>query len=298
MTGGKRYSRTAGVALGAVAAISYGLNPTFALPLYSAGLNPDSVCLFRYLLAVLIVAVMVVCSGFSFLVPRRSILPLAGLGVLMAMSSLTLFVSYNYMATGIASTILFVYPILVALIMTIFFRERLTFRVVLCLLCATSGIFLLYHSTGGGTLSLKGTLIVIASAVVYAVYLVAVNQKRLEGIPSPVVTFYVLVFGSLLFVGRLVCGVYELVPPSSPRLWLNAAALALFPTVISLTCTSGAIRRIGSTNTAILGALEPVTAVIMGMIFFGEGMTFREACGILLVLVSVSFVIADRKRPR
>ena len=285
-----------GYLLGAIAAASYGLNPTFALPLYADGMNPDSVLLFRYGLAIPMVAVMAFLRGRSLKVPKYSILPLAVLGLLMALSSLTLFISYNYMAAGIASTILFVYPLMVAIIMAVFCHERLTMHTILCILLATSGILLLYNTSDGGTLSLVGTLIVIASALSYAIYLVAINQKRLEGIATLAVTFWVLLFGSLLFMGRLAFGAAELTLPTRWYLWLDAAALAVFPTVISLVCTTKAIQIIGSTPTAILGALEPVTAVIMGIILFDEGMTGREAFGIAMILVAVSFVVAGASK--
>lgn len=281
-----------GYLLGAVAAASFGLNPTFTLPLYADGLNPESVLLLRYGLAVPMIALMIILRGRSFRVPKGSIAPLAGLGLCMAMSSLMLFIGYKYMAAGIASTILFVYPIIVALIMTLFYHEKLTVQTILCLLLATSGIVMLYNIGNGETLSLKGTLIIIASSIAYAVYLVAVNHKRIAGIATLTVTLYVLIGGSAIFGGILLCGPSELILPSSWLMWLDALALSFVPTVISLICTTKAIQLIGSTPTAILGALEPVTAVVMGILLFNEGMTGREAFGIVLILVAVSFVIA------
>lgn len=284
--------KATGYMLGAIAAASYGLNPTFALPLYSDGMNPESVLMLRYGLAIPMVAAMILIRRRSFKVQRKSILLLAGLGILMALSSLTLFISYNYMAAGIASTILFVYPLLVAVIMAIFCHEKLTMHTMLCILLATGGILLMYNTGNGETLSLTGTLMVIASALSYAIYLVAINQKQLSDIATLTVTFWVLVFGSLLFSGSLALGAAELTLPSKWYLWLDASALAVFPTVISLMCTTRAIQIIGSTPTAILGAIEPVTAVIMGMLLFNEGMTGREAFGIALILIAVTFVVA------
>ena len=115
-----------GYILGAIAAASYGMNPLFALPLYKNGMNPDSVLFFRYLLAIPILAIMVWARGQSFRIQRNQIIPLIVLGLLIALSSLTLFQSYNYMDAGVASTLLFVYPIIVALIMAVFFKERLS----------------------------------------------------------------------------------------------------------------------------------------------------------------------------
>jgi len=281
-----------GYLFGAAAAISYGLNPAFALPLYADGMNPESVLLLRYGFAIPILALMMLIFKRGFTVSRGAVPHLAGLGILMAASSLTLFVSYNYMAAGIASTILFVYPIFVAVIMAIVFREKITPATILCLAVATGGILLLYNTSEGVTLSLFGTVAVIASALFYAVYLVWVGKGKAASMSSLTLTFYVICFGILLLAAALLVKGEPLTLPGRWYLWLDAFALALFPTAISLLCTKLAIQCIGSTPTAILGALEPVTAVIVGMLFFNEGMTLREAAGILMILTAVTIVVS------
>lgn len=173
-------NKTKGYILGAIAAATYGMNPLFALPLYQGGMNPDSVLFFRYLFAIPILAIMIKARGRSFRLNRKEGLSLIAMGALVAISSLTLFQSYNYMEAGIASTILFVYPIMVALIMSLVFKEKLTLITGLCLLLAMGGISLLYNGGDGTTLSLKGTLLVIASALSYAIYLVGINQTTLK----------------------------------------------------------------------------------------------------------------------
>lgn len=109
-------TKAKGYLLGAVAAATYGMNPLFALPLYKAGMDPDSVLFFRYLFAIPLLGIMLKARGRDFKLHRREIVPLVLLGLLVALSSLSLFLSYNYMDAGIASTLLFVYPIFVALI--------------------------------------------------------------------------------------------------------------------------------------------------------------------------------------
>ena len=76
--------------------------------------------------------------------------------------------------------------------------------------------------------------------------------------------------------------------PPSPMAWFNVTGLGLFPTFVSLYFTSQAIDTIGSTNTAIFGALEPLTAVILGIIILGEALSLNTAIGMLLILVSVT----------
>ena len=284
-------AKAKGYILGSIAAASYGMNPLFALPLYKAGMDPDSVLFFRYLFAIPLLGIMIKARGRSFKIQRKETFPLIIMGLLVALSSLTLFLSYNYMAAGIASTLLFVYPIMVALIMAMVFKEKLALQTIVCMLLALGGIGLLYKSEDGSTLSLIGTLLVFASSLSYAIYIVGINQTSLKNVATLKVTFYVLLFGLSLFVARLLySGVLN--TPDQWYLWANLLALAVFPTAVSFLCTTGAIQYIGSTPTAILGALEPVTAIFFGIAVFGESLTVRESFGLVMIIVAVTFVIA------
>lgn len=284
-------SKAKGYLVGSIAAATYGMNPLFALPLYETGMNADSVLFLRYLCAIPILAVMIKARGRSFKLQRREILPLVAMGLLVALSSLTLFESYNHMAAGIASTLLFVYPILVALIMALVFHERVAPLTMACIALALGGIGLLYKGEDGSTLSLVGVLLVLASAISYAIYIVAVNRPRLKNIATLTVTFYVLVFGLSLFFVRADFG-QSLILPDSWYHWGNILALALLPTAISFLCTTWAIQLIGSTPTAILGALEPLTAIFFGVLVFDETLTPRIGLGIFLILLAVTLIIA------
>lgn len=284
-------SKAKGYLLGAIAAATYGMNPLFALPLYETGMDPDSVLFFRYLFAIPLLGVMLKARGRTFRLKRGEVPPLLAMGLLVAVSSLTLFQSYNFMDAGIASTLLFVYPIMVALIMAFVFKEKLTLQTVLCIALALGGIGLLYKTADGSTLLLTGTALVMVSALSYAVYIVGINQSSLKHVATLKVTFYVLLFGVTLFLGRILYG-GDLILPEKWYLWGNLIALAVFPTAISFLCTTGAIQYIGSTPTAILGALEPVTAILFGITVFGERLTLRESLGLALIITAVTSVIA------
>lgn len=282
-----------GYLFAAISAVTYGMNPLFALPLYEAGMDLFSVLFFRYLIAIPILAVMLKIRRRDFSFERKDIIPLVILGVLFALSSITLFSSYHHMDAGIASTILFVYPIMVALIMFIFFKERISIKTMLCIAVALFGISLLCNSGEGAVVSTKGVLFVLGSALSYSIYIVFVNKSRIKKMATIKVTMYVLLVGWIIFATRaLICG--TLTTPPSERWWLwgNIIALSIFPTVISLICTTEAIQYIGSTPTAILGVLEPVTAVFFGIVVFHEVMTTRIAIGLILIITSVTFVIA------
>lgn len=299
-------SRTLGYLFAAASAAAYGTNPIFAKPCYADGMNVDSVLFFRYLFAVIVMLVMMAVGARrhshtlkeTFRMNRHNLSQLVLMGILMALSSITLFASYNFMPVGIASTLLFMYPILVAVIMTLIYGERLSWLVVLCLVIATSGIMLLCPMDEQGFAITEtfmiGMLLVILSSLSYAIYLVGLNKSRLRTIASMPVTFYVILFGSSLFVGRLLT-VSDLTLPQNGWMWLNLLALGVFPTVVSLVCTALAIQRIGSTQAALLGALEPVTAVILGVLILGESVSLREVAGMFLILSAVTLVVCRRK---
>lgn len=282
-----------GFLLGAVAAIAYGTNPAFAVPLYAQGMNPNTVLLFRYLIGIPILALIMKARGLSFSLPKDTIGLTALLGFLMALSSLTLFESYNYMNSGVASTLLFIYPIMVAFIMTFFFHEKTKASIYICLVIMIAGLVLLMHPGEGDTVSTTGCLLVILSAISYALYIVLVNvSKKVKDIPTTKLLFYVITWGSLLFWIMIPLG-SEFTPPTQGIDWVNLTALAVIPTVLSLGCTTLAIQMIGSTPTAILGALEPVTAVILSVIFLRQGITMNEIIGGLLIVIAATIVVAD-----
>ena len=280
-----------GYSLGVIAAASYGTNPLFALPLLGAGIDAFSVLFLRYLFAIPMLALMMVARGRGFGLRKRQVLPLVVLGLLMALSSLTLYISYAYIGAAIASTLLFIYPILVTVIMAVCFHERVTWLTVLCIVLATTGIGLLYRGDDGAVLNPYGLLLVFLSALSYAIYLVTVNRGELKEIPTLKLTLYVIIFGLFLFAFRFQIGTFSILC-DNPLLWLSAFCMALFPTAVSLICTSSAIQKIGSTPVAILGAVEPVTAVAIAILIFNELLTPRLAIGMLLVVISVTFIIA------
>ncbi len=284
-------TKAKGYIYGAIAAATYGMNPLFALPLYENGMNANSVLFFRYLFAIPILAIMIKSRGRNFTIHRADLLPLSVMGLLVAISSLALFLSYNYMDAGVASTILFVYPIMVAVIMALFFKEKITWFTIVCILMALGGIAMLYEGENGVTLDPIGILFVMISSLSYAIYIVGVNQTRLKNMATVKVTFYILTFGLSVFMIMFLMG-SELIIPSKWFLWGNIVALALFPTAISFVSTTKAIQYIGSTPTAILGALEPVTAVIFGVTIFGESFTPKLATGIVMIIFSVTLIIA------
>lgn len=287
-------AKTKGTLCGIVAAVTYGTNPLGALSLYADGINSASVLFYRYGLAVVLLGAVMLVRRESLRVAWRELGIIASLGVLFAASSLSLYLSFHYMDAGIASTILFVYPIMVAVIMAIFFHEKTSLVTVLSIVLSLCGIGLLYRGGDGAVLSTAGVLLVIVSSLTYAVYIVVVNRSTLAMSPIKL-SLYVMAFGTLtIMLYSLTGDANRLQLLTTWSQWGYAWLLALLPTVISLVMMTVAVHNIGSTPTAILGALEPITAVVIGVTVFGEAFTARLACGIVLVLVAVLLIVAGK----
>lgn len=286
-------NNTKGILNGVIASVSYGMNPLFALPLYAQGIEVNSVLFYRYFFAVVIYFLWLKCvKKISLKVAKCELVPLFFLGIFFSLSSLTLFESFHYIEAGIACTILFIYPVIVALIMAIFFKEKITKTVVSAIFLTSIGIALLYKGKPDSVLSLKGVAIVLASAFLYAFYIVGVKSiKAIKSMNSAKLSFYVMLFGLLVYVVNLkFCT--NLQGLTTITAWLFVIGLAIFPTIISLETIGIAIKLIGSTNTAILGALEPLTAIFFGILFFNESLTLRISIGVILILFGVFLIIS------
>lgn len=280
---------------GILASVSYGTNPLFALPMYSVGMNANSVLLYRYLFAVIIYGVWLkFFKKIPLKITVKEFFVLFILSILFAMSSVTLFESFNYMDSGLACTILFIYPIIVTIISALFFKEKITKTIISSIIMTTVGILLLYGGSKSG-LDLKGVLYVLVSALSYAIYIVGVkNIKIVKHIKSDKLSFYVMLLGLSVFILNLkFCT--ELQPISNLKIFACAVSLAIFPTIISLETINVAIRLIGATTTAILGALEPLTAIFFGVIFFDETLSVRIILGIILIISGVVSVVLRKK---
>lgn len=285
-------SSVRGAACGVIAAVAYGTNPLFSLNLYAAGMDVESVLFYRFAFAALVLGAAMLLTRHSLAVSRRQLMALVPAGVVFAMSSQTLYQSFLYMDAGVACSILFIYPILVAVIMTLFFHERASLLTYGCIALATAGIAMLYQGDGSGALSTVGLMLVVASSLCYALYIVGVDHSVLRTVPSARMTFWVLASGAAVFFALSGFGVRLHPIGADPAVVGNVVGVALVPTIIPILFINIAIKDVGPTYSAIIGALEPVTALVIGASVFGEHITGRIALGALMILVAVTLIVA------
>ena len=254
-------------------------------------MNTPSVLFYRFGLAWVIIAIVMLFRKENLKVTGKEFKTLSALGILFILSSLTLYLSFHYMPAGVASTILFTYPVMTAAIMALFFKEKVTAGTIISIVLALSGVLLLYWGDGNGTLHIGGVVLVLVSALTYAMYIIVVDKSPLP-MSSFKINFYVLFYCALgMALFALVSGQPLMLPPS-PRAWFFVGWLAVVPAIMALVMMVYAAKYLGSTPTAILGALEPTTAVIIGIFVFNEPFTFRLLVGILLILCAVTIVVA------
>lgn len=284
--------RVIGLVCGVVAGISYGTNPLFAKPLLLSGVPVLVMLLFRYGISAALLGLWMALSKEKFSVGKREIGLLMLLGVLFGGSSLFLFASYAFIPSGLATTLVYLYPVFVALIMVLL-RFYPSWQTWLSIVATFGGIILLSSSSQGAEIRPAGILLAVMSALSYAFYLVIVNRsKRIKHVSEHTLTLYALVTGAILFAvircfqgGSLTEGI------DSAADWGNLLGLAVVPTMISMLTLAVSSRFIGPTKTSVLGVFEPLTAILIGTFMFGEPMTWKMGVGIVICVGAVIFMI-------
>ena len=288
--------RAIGIICATLGAIAFGMNPYFGIPLYAEGMEPLSVLFYRFALGSVLMGCLLKVRGESLRLERRYLPLVALVGLLLACTCFLWFMSFRIMDSGIGATLIFIYPIMVALMMWGLYGERPTGRTIAGIVTALGGVALTCWPSGSAKICAEGLIYLTLAAVIYAIYFIIVRKSVLRELSAGKLTFYAMVFTLPVFLVVLRGG-YDLQMLPSLRAAGNAVGLAIFPSLLSFLLTTMAIRRIGPTQTSILGALEPLTAVVLGIGCFGEQLSLHSAAGILVVLTAVTLVVcADGKK--
>ena len=295
----KSISRNAmiGYPAGIITGITYGLNPLFGLPLMKEGASVEAILFFRYGIAVLILGAFLLLTKQTFKVSLKQAGILLVLGLLYTASSIFLFEAYNYIASGLATTLIFLYPVLVALIM-VFLRVVPSWQVWLAIVATFLGVIIMTQNGDSQAVNPIGVLLSLGSATVYAFFIVIINRSKAIGsISNSLLTFYSLMVGAFIFLGKnLLSDAPITTGIEGWGAWMNLVELALLPTVVSTASLAIATRNIGATKASVLGVFEPITAILVGTVCLGEVLTTNIVIGILLAMGAVTFMIVSTKR--
>ena len=281
-----------GFLYGIVASSTFGLLPLFTLPVMGEGLTTFSILSYRMLFASILVAVLMLIGRVSFATNLKELRWFAVLGFLYYGSAALLFQAYGGMASGLATTLHFMYPVSVTIIMALVYKQRPSVVTICAIVLSLVGVALLcLRESSTGVSSLLSVFLVLLSGVCYAVYLVLVSTvRRINQQNSQKLTFYVLMFsGAFFMLSTLQGGGLQIIPSASAG--INLLLMATLPTLLSNLALVRSVKNIGSTLTSVLGAMEPLTAIIVGILVFDESLRGLMIVGIILILVSVSLIV-------
>ena len=286
-----------GYPAGIITGITYGLNPLFAKPLMNDGASTEAILFFRYGIAVILLGAYLLLKKDSFKVTLKQAGVLLALGLLYTASSTFLFEAYKYIASGLATTLVFLFPAMVAIIM-VFLKVVPSWPVWLAIGATFAGVMIMTGGTGSEAIDSVGVWFSIASAFVYALFIVIINRsKAISSISNSLLTFYALLVGTIVFFTRCSFSGAELMTGLDGGIaWINLIGLAVLPTIVSTATLAIATRNIGATKASVLGVFEPITAILVGTLVFGEALTNNIIAGILISIIAVTFMIMVTKR--
>ena len=284
-----------GIAYAIISSATFGLLPLFSVTAMSSGQTPYSVLFYRFLFSTLLYGLFLKLRGESFRVSSRQLLELVVLGAACyGGTALFLILSYGYIPTGIATTFYVLCPVMVALILFLIFGERPSMGIAIAIVLSLGGVALMAWSPGAN-LSLRGVAYSLVTIFCYGFYVVGLNKTGLREVKGSTVTLYVLLV-STIFFGAIALTQGGIQPIASPQVGVNLLLLAIVSTIISNLTLVLAVKEIGSTSASVLGSMEPLTALLVGIGWFGEAISGYQLAGICLVIASVLLVVLGKQK--
>lgn len=295
----KRRITINGIFYAAVSSMSFGFSPLFSLALIAYGLSDFDILSYRWGLSA---SVLIIYSIFKKKSLRLNsfdeLWKILLLSALRALTSIMLLIAYANIASGIAATINFMYPVIVTVCMMLFFGEQKSWINLGAICLAIFGVYLLasgdgiYVEGGNTTLGLVSSLI---SAVSYAAYFIVMNRVKADKIEVVKFNTWIMILCAIYFIagGLIFNGKIMLV--TDAKSWMYLLGLGLWATMVSNITGVKAVRRIGPTLTSIMGALQPLTAVVLGILFLDEHLGVKTVIGIAMIMITVTIIVMHQK---
>lgn len=274
------------------ATVLYGIMPLLSKTAYKYGSNGNTAAFFRFLSCTVILGIIVaVYPHLSFKVPKKAVLEILLLSVFYGITPVLLFSSYEYIGSGLASTLHFIYPVIVMLVTGLFFHAGFQKLHLVCIVFCMAGIFCFY--TPGEAMNLTGMAFAITSGCTFALYMVFLGRSSLGTYPILTVTFWLSLF-STFWIGLMGMASHSLTFHVGWQAHLAHLGLGFFSTVVALALFQKGVFLCGSVKAALLSTFEPLTGVVVGLLIYHEDLTVRIAFGIFLILISTVLLVLRR----
>lgn len=272
-----------------ISAILFGITPIISSYTYQLGNNALSLTFYRNLFVLPILFLLTLKSGESIKLEKKLILKILPIGVIgVALTTLMLYSSYNYIGVGVATTVHFMYPVFVALICMIFFKDKLGIVKILILFLASIGVIFFLEGDLSG--QIIGLILAIVSAITYAYYIVAIEKQGFKNINPYKLTFYFALCSSITM---LIYNIFarDIVWNLSPKAYFLVFIIAISTSFLAVMLLQLGIKELGASTASILCMFEPISSVLFGVIILGEKMTLNKIIGNVLIISAVLILI-------
>ncbi|MBN2598431.1 DMT family transporter [Labilibaculum sp.] len=289
-------AQTKGTLMVLLSAVFFGLLPFFAIKTYAEGFDVSNLLLYRFSFAFVLIGLFCIYKKISLRVNKKQfflLLILAFVGTMM--TTYTLFLSYQYISSGLASTLHFVYPVITIVFAGIIYKEKFTLKKVTALFLSVAGISLL--SLGGGAaINATGVLWALVSGLFYAIYILCMANPELRKISPYSVAFWIFGITAILFFGKclFIDGINT--NPTAMSLFY-IVNLSFWSTFLSVVLFYMGMKYTGPGNASLLSTLEPLTGLVVGVFVFNDAMDLKSSLAVLLILTAVFIVMQNNKKP-
>ncbi|EGO62479.1 DMT family transporter [Acetonema longum] len=281
-----------GILLTTLSAVLFGVTPVLTSLTYSLGGTPETVTFFRNLFAIPALFLPLYLKKIPLSLPWPVLRDIALYGIIGGgITTLLLYMSYPYVGIGAATTLHFLYPVFVCLICRIFFKERLSLRKIMVLLIAGAGMLCFFDLKAASQIT--GLVIAGVSGLTYAIYMVAMEKKRLDQRNSWMVTFYMAISVSIfMLLYNIPTGKIVLLLPLKAYLYM--VTLAILASFLAVLLLQLGIKYLGASTAAILCLFEPITSMICGGLFLQETITIEKIIGCILIFSAVVLLATNK----
>ena len=285
--------RVKGTVYSILSAIIFGCNPLIARVVYANGGNAVVLAFYRMAVGVVLGIVLhKLMEKNPVMVRPGTLVKLFICASGFAFTPILLFSSYNYLDSGMATTIHFVYPVLVILGCVIFYHETISHLKITCMILCTAGILLLY--TPGGGVSRFGIVLAFASGVTYAFYAVYLAKSGLQELETFQLMFWLNLFGAVYAgIATFAGGAFTM--DFEPFGWMMVVLFGLCNSGIAVTLFQLGAKYIGPQKASLFSTFEPLTSVVIGITVYREAMTLRIVFGLVSILAAVVLLAVGKE---
>lgn len=274
----------------ALSAIIFGLMPLLTKIIIARGATSLTIAFFRVFYVTIVLFLVLKIKKIDLHLEKKDLLSVMLTSIFG--SGLTIIIlneSYNYVDTGIATSLHFLYPLFVAILCCFFYGEKIKKKQIISLSFALVGI-ICFMSKGNG--SLFGYFLAIASGFTYAFYLVKMDKTGLVKMNALKLSFYLALFTTIeIFTMNLY--MQEVVFKMDVLSYGLLLVLALSSSFLATVLLQKGVLLLGSTRASFICLLEPVTSMIVGILWLNEALTFNKGLGGLAIIISLIIFLRE-----